>query len=490
MQNYFENAIVCMVILEDINYYSAVMSLKVFLKTYGCQMNERDSEMVAALLQRAGYQIASRESAADLILVNTCSVRAKAEDKALGKLRLMIAQKKERKNLIVGALGCMAQRMKNDIFLKARGLDFAIGTARLTDAPDIIRKVIEDRRPIIDTGGGKLHCAPDTHLAGQVAAFINVLYGCNRHCSYCVVPAVRGQEWSRPAEAIIAEAEGLARQGAKEITLLGQSVLAYGRANPVWEKGLKSKKGFGEPFPRLLEALHSIAGLERLRFTSSHPAGCTAELALCFSELPKVCPHIHLPLQSGSDRILKLMNRGYTTQAYRLAIERLRRAAPNLVVTTDAIVGYPSETGQDFDRTRAFMEEIGFFNAFIFKYNPRPGTKAFDLADDVSPAEKLKRNHILLEEQNQRGLKFNQTLIGRELAVLVEGQSPRNPRRWSGRTDTNIIAVFENPKGCRPGDMVSVKIERAEAQTLYGTIYSDGRNRQPAASKVNGPSCR
>jgi tRNA-2-methylthio-N6-dimethylallyladenosine synthase len=446
------------------------MNAKVFIKTYGCQMNERDSEMMAVLLQRAGFQLANRESAADIIIVNTCSVRSKAEDKALGKLRLLIAEKKHRKNLVVGAAGCMVQRMKNDLLHKVRGLDFAVGTARLSAIGEILQNVLNGRRPVVDVASGKLECNPDTHFEGKVSAFINILYGCNRRCAYCVVPEVRGCEWSRPATDIIAEAKHLAEKGTKEITLLGQSILMYGRTNEVWEKGEKSQKGFLEPFPRLLEALNAMEGLQRLRFISSHPSGCTEELARAYAELPTVCPHIHLPLQSGSNRILKLMNRGYTREEYGAAVNRLKKLVPRLAITTDIIVGFPSETKEDFDATRTFMDEIGFSNAFIFKYNPRPGTKAQALTDDVSEAEKMRRNHVLLQEQDRLGLKLNELMMGRKVEVLVEGKSLRNPDRWSGRTDTNVIVVFESPGNFRPGDIISVKIERAGTQTLYGNV--------------------
>ncbi len=448
------------------------MKLKIFLKTYGCQMNERDSEMVAALLQRAGFAIAGRENIADIILVNTCSVRDKAEEKAIGKLRLLVAgRKKTRRRLMVGAVGCMVQRMKDDIFRKVPGLDFALGTARLSTAAEAIQKVLAGGKEIIDVAPGRFNCEIDTHAEGRVSAYINVLYGCNRHCSYCVVPEARGDEWSRSAREIVAEAEELARGGTKEITLLGQSVLTYGRTNDAWAAGAgenKSKMGFREPFPRLLEALHSIKGLERLRFMSSHPSGCTDELARAYAELPKVCPHIHLPLQSGSDRILKLMNRGYTVKDYRAAVARIRRLAPRIAVTTDVIVGFPTETPADFDLTRAVMAEIGFTNAFMFKYSPRPGTRAAEMRDDVPEPEKMRRNQVILEEQNRLALDMNRLLIGSECEVLVTGRSKRNPDRWTGRTDTNIITVFEKPAGCRLGDLMRVKINRAEAQTLYG----------------------
>jgi tRNA-2-methylthio-N6-dimethylallyladenosine synthase len=449
------------------------MNKQVFIRTYGCQMNERDSEMLAALLQRAGYSIAARESSADIILVNTCSVREKAEEKALGKLRLLVdARKKGRKNLVVGAVGCMVQRMKEDIFRKVPGLDIALSSSRIPSVGHAIREALAGRRPVMELSSGALSCELNTHVAGRVSAFINILYGCDRHCSYCVVPEVRGRERSRGAGEIIAEAEELVRGGTREIILLGQSILNYGRTNEARDGAQKSRRGFSEPFPRLLEAMDSIEGLRRLRFMSSHPSGCTAELARACAELPKVCPHIHLPLQSGSDRILKLMNRGYTSAEYRAAVERIRAAVPRVAVTTDIIVGFPSETAEDFNLTRAILSEIGFTNAFIFKYSSRPGTKAAGLADDVPEPEKMRRNQVILEEQNKICRDLNRLLLGRECEVLVEGNSKRNPDRWTGRTGTNIITIFEkNDKtgGYRPGDLIRVRINRAEEQTLYGT---------------------
>ena len=432
-------------------------------------MNERDSEMLAVLLQRSGCKIVDRESNADVILVNTCSVREKAEEKAVGKLRLLVAgRKKTRKNLIIGAVGCMVQRMKDGIFREIPGLDFALSSSRLSSAGDVIREVIAGRGPILDFSAGKLNCELKTHVPGKVSAFINVLYGCNRRCSYCIVPEVRGRERSRVAREIILEAGDLVRNGTREIILLGQSVLTYGRSNDVWQDETKSPKSFQEPFPRLLEALNSIDGLERLRFMSSHPSGCTDELMRVFTELPKVCPHIHLPIQSGSDRILKLMNRGYTVEEYRAAVDRIRRSAPRIAVTTDIIVGFPSESADDFNMTRALMADIGFTNAFIFKYSPRPGTKAAEMEDDVPEAEKMRRNMVVLEEQNRISREMNQSWLGHECEVLVEGRSKRNPKRLAGRTATNIIALFDDSGGCCPGDLVRIKINRAEEQTLYG----------------------
>lgn len=465
------------------------MTLKVHIKTYGCQMNERDSEMVAVLLERRGYILTERESQADVIILNTCSVRAKAEDKAIGKLRLMIARK-ARPDLIIGAVGCMVQRMQDEILRQAPGLDFAVGTHALARVPAILDAVRAGlpadssgvalaqtealaqtgRRSILDFAPADAPYDGHTHASGETSAFVNILFGCERRCAYCVVPEVRGEEWSRPAGDIIAEVRSLVARSVKEVTLLGQSIMAYGRRTKVWEAAVCSPRGFTEPLPRLLEALNDIPGLLRLRFTSGHPCGCTAELARAFAELPAVCEHLHLPLQSAADRILQRMNRGYTAEDYRAAVRRLQKAAPRIVLSTDVIVGFPTETPEEFDLTRAFLEEIGFDNVYIFKYNPRPGTPAAQWSDDVSEQEKLRRNHALLEDQGRRSQAFHRTFIGRDCEVLVEGPSLRNKARWSGRTRQNILAVFEAAPLLKAGDLVMVRVAQATAQALYGNV--------------------
>jgi tRNA-2-methylthio-N6-dimethylallyladenosine synthase len=283
---------------------------------------------------------------------------------------------------------------------------------------------------------------------------------------------VRGGEWSRPARDVIEEVRQLVAHGVKEVTLLGQSIMAYGRQTPVWEATDRSPRGFTEPLPRLLEALNDIPGLSRLRFTSGHPCGCSAELARAFAELPAVCGHLHLPLQSASDRILKLMNRGYTAADYRAAVRRLQEAAPRIVLSTDVIVGFPTETPEEFDMTRAFLEEINFDNVYIFKYNPRPGTPAAQWSDDVSAKEKLRRNHALLEDQGRRSQTFHQSFVGQACEVLVEGPSLRNEARWAGRTRHNILAVFEVTPDLKAGDLVTMQVTQATAQALYGKIES------------------
>lgn len=448
--------------------------MKVHIKTYGCQMNERDTEMVSALLRRAGYGVTRDENEADVVLVNTCSVRGKAEDKALGKLGLLIASKREHPCRIVGVMGCMVQRMKAEIFRKLPGLDFAVGTHRLLTVPSVLDRVKSGQRPVIDAAESRTGHDPRAYEQGRVSAFVNILFGCNRRCSYCIVPTVRGNECSRPASEIIKEVRCLAAGGVREVTLLGQSVMAYGRANRVWEDGYSSPMGFVEPLPRLLEALDVIPGIKRVRFTPGHPGGCSAEIIDAMHNIKSVCHHLHLPLQSGSDRILELMHRGYTINEYRQVVARLRAAIPTLALTADVIVGFPSEAEKDFELTRAFLHEISFDNVFVFKYNARPGTPAAGLRDDVSAEEKLRRNHVVLTDQNRRSLAKNQNLLGSSVEVLVTGQSRRNVLRWTGRTTGNTIVVFENQTGLKPGDMVEVQIDKATAQTLYGKVLSRG----------------
>lgn len=446
----------------------------VHIKTYGCQMNVRDSESIGALLVRHGYRLLDREEGADVILVNTCSVRGKAEDKALGKLRLAAAGKMMQPGRVVGAVGCMVQRLGEGILKQVKGLDFAVGTHRLSTLPAVIEAACEGRGPLVDTGDeGPEVESMTAHLGGSFSAFVNILLGCDRRCAYCIVPAVRGKEWSRPAENVVREVRALAEQGCREITLLGQSVMSYGRKNPVWPEGAVSPRGFVEPLPRLLEAVGAVPGVRRIRFTSGHPSGCSGEVARAMAEIPGVCDHLHLPMQSGSDVVLRRMRRGYAADDYRAAVKRLRAAVPTLALTTDIIVGFPGETEEDFEATRRLMEEAQFDNAFIFKYSPREGTPAAAWEDDVPPEVKLRRNHILLEDQDRRGESLNKSCIGSELEVLAEGPSLRNRERWAGRSSTNKIVIFDPRETVSAGDIVKVAIERVGPQVLYGTLKGD-----------------
>lgn len=445
--------------------------MKFCIKTYGCQMNVRDSEAVSTLLIQQGFEETDSENGADIIIVNTCSVRGKAEEKALGKLRILVRDRKKHPVQIIGVMGCMIQRMGGDVFHNVPGLDFAVGTHSYRSLPDVIAAVLRGEGPVLERREkDDIDAVLDGHSRVSVSAFVNILFGCDRHCAYCIVPEVRGSEWSRSGVSVCAEVYKLAASGVKEVTLLGQSVMSYGRKEPVWPDDHVSPLGFREPLPRLLEAVSAIEGIRRIRFTSGHPSGCSAELARAMGELPNVCEHLHLPVQSGSDRILMLMGRGYDRAGYINAVERLREKVPGLALTTDVIVGFPSETEQDFEATRSLMQEISFDNAFIFKYSPRPGTRALKWLDDVSDDEKLKRNKALLDDQDGRGMLINERLIGRNVEVMVEGVSKRNAERWSGRTSSNKIVVFEHVPGVNAGDFVNVVIDRVMPQTLYGKI--------------------
>lgn len=459
--------------------------MRYHLHTYGCQMNARDAEAVAAALESAGWQRAVGEADADLILVNTCSVRAKAEDKALGKLGLLCAGKRDVPHRIVGVLGCMVQNRQNELFERVPLLDFAVGPTRYAEVPDLASRALAGERGMLaldpDVNATTWTAAPPSsqHLKGAISAFVTILLGCNRRCSYCIVPAVRGPEYSRPANDIHREVEDLTRSGVREVVLLGQSVMRYGALQPVWAPGDQSPGGFETPFPRLLEALSALPALKRIRFTSGHPSGCTPELLRAFQTLPKICPHLHLPAQSGSDTVLKRMRRGYTRADFLDAVRRLRAAHPDMAVTTDIIVGFPGETETDFAQTRSLMVDADFDNAFLFKYSPRRGTPAAEWLDDVPEPVKQQRHALLLQDQNHRTAKRLKAQVGRDVEVLVEGPSPKNPAVWTGRSPTHTIVLFPPEASIQPGDLVIISIQRATAQALYGNPVSTVNPRDP-----------
>ncbi len=446
--------------------------MKFSIRTYGCQMNVRDSEAIGALLVQNGYEQTDVEAEAQLVIVNTCTIRDKAESKALGKLGILCARKRKEPDFIVGAVGCVVQRLEHEILNLVPKLDFAIGTRSKAFLPEIINVIKSGGGPVLDCGNEVEfnEKAWSEHKEGEIAAYVNIILGCERRCTYCIVPSVRGVEWSREPEKVLEEVQRVVHLGAKEVTLLGQSVLQYGVRNKTWADGYVSQRGYKEPFPRLLERVDSISGIERIRFISSHPARCTDEFAMAMAELPNVCEHIHLPLQSGSDDVLKRMRRGYDIKRYAEAVALMRKYMPGFGITTDVIVGFPGETEEQFQETRKFMDEMNFDNAYIFKYSTRPGTPAAQWEDDISEEEKMRRNHILLEDQNIRGQKINEQLIGFSVEVLVEGLSKRNEQKFSGRTRTNKIVVFDGVDGLKIGDLVKVRILSAMPQTIYGEI--------------------
>ncbi len=447
-------------------------------------MNVRDSEAVSALLEAAGHERVEKESDAELVIVNSCTVRDKAEQKALGKSGNLAAEKRDGKKKLVGLMGCVVKRMGEDVFKKVPGLDFAVGPRRLGLIPHIVEEALkwhEENKKSKKASPQLLELPDDDEVPSGLEAhtvcgfqsFVTILLGCDNRCSYCIVPDVRGHEYSRPAREVIAEVASLAASGVKEVCLLGQSVLRYGMRNKAWEEcDAPSPGGYTEAFPRLLEALNAIPGLERIRFTSAHPRGCTDELIRAYKEFPKVCRHLHLPVQSGSDRILADMGRRYTREEYLASVKKLRDFDSEFSITTDVIVGYPGETVADFEETRSLMNEAGFDNSFVFKYSPRPGTRSAMLEDDVAKEEKERRDQVLLADQELRGVERNKRLIGTVRTVLAEGPSIRNSARWSGRDSGNRIVVFEPTRDVKMGEMVDIKITDAHAQTLFGDLVS------------------
>ena len=471
------------------------------LHTYGCQMNVRDSEAVEALLSAAGHVRVENESDAELVIVNSCTVRDMAERKAVGKCGNLIAAKQGRGRTghrvdgasggralpddgragrprpaavkIVGLMGCAVKRMGADVFKSLPGLDFAVGPRRFGMIPRLVERCLAGETRILELpDDDEVPTGMDAHGGGTAfQSYVTILLGCDNRCSYCIVPDVRGHEYSRPAREVVAEVRALAARGVKEVCLLGQSVLRYGKRNKAWlPDDPPSPGGYTEAFPRLLEALNAIDGLARIRFTSAHPKGCTDELVRAYAEFPKVCRHLHLPVQSGSDRVLKEMGRHYTRAEYLAAVAKLRTFDPEFAVTTDVIVGYPGETEADFEATRSLMEEAGFDNAFVFKYSPRPGTRSAALPDDVPTEEKERRDQVLLADQQMRGQARNDRLVGTVREVLVEGPSLRNAARWSGRDSGNRIVVFEPKSSLVVGTPVKVRIVEAHPQILIGDI--------------------
>lgn len=439
---------------------------KVYIKTYGCQMNERDSEQVAEQFRQKGYTLTQDETEADVILLNTCSVRDMAEQKAVGKMGYLRKHKQKDPKVVLGFLGCMAQSRGAELVKQLPAVDLVVGTQkfhRVADYVEEIRNANGHRRSIVDTD--EEHGSQNTirnHVPAprQVSAFVSIMQGCNMHCTFCIVPSTRGSERSRPIQDIVAECRELAERGVREITLLGQIVNLYGR-HEFPAVGGKS------PFVQLLEAVHEVEGIDRIRFTSPHPIGFKTDLIEAFGRLPKLCEHVHLPVQSGSNRILKAMHRAYTVEKYLRIVEAIRARVPHAGITTDVIVGFPGETEEDFQATLMLMQAVSFDQAFVFRYSPRKDTPAASMLDQVSEDEKMHRNRILLEEIDRSADETNRPLIGNPVEILVEGPSKTNPERMTGRTRTNKIVVF--PGGERHhGQLMKVRIERATTFTLYG----------------------
>ena len=440
--------------------------MKYFIRTYGCQMNERDSEAIGAALEKAGFTRGTEENS-DLLLFNTCSVRDAAERKAKGKIGYIRKLKQKNPDLIIGVTGCMAQRLGEELMNELPHLDFVLGTGQMQRMVPLVMEIARERKKVVETAPsaevlesmGDHDSTPSWH--GQIA----ITRGCNRFCSYCIVPYVRGREISRTRESIITEAKELVAKGVREIMLLGQNVAAYGLNGDT-----RPPASGHSPFAELLEEMNEIPGLLRIRFTSPYVSYFNDRLIEALKNCSKVCHNVHLPLQSGSERILKAMNRQYTPASYLEKVAELRAAIPDLTFSTDVIVGFPGEEEEDFIMTREVMNKVGFEQAFIFKYSPRPGAKSALLADSVPDEIKEQRNQILLDDLKERIGTRLEKMKGETVEVLLEGVSARNTERWSGRTSTNFVVHFEPDADCHPGILRQVRISRAGAVSLFGTL--------------------
>jgi tRNA-2-methylthio-N6-dimethylallyladenosine synthase len=455
----------------------------VYIKTYGCQMNERDSEAVAAQLVSKGYSLAASEHVADVVLLNTCSVRDNAEQTALGKMAAVIGDaKKNRPGQVFGFMGCMAQSRGKELIDRLPDVDLVLGTQKFHRAAEYLDEILAGKRgKVVDVedesgseGTIREHLLNGSAKHKSVTAFVSIMQGCNQYCTFCIVPYTRGEERSRTIADIVAECRELVSQGVREITLLGQIVTSYGRRGgggnasspPRWREGGLAA-AHKSAFVQLIEAIHEIEGLERIRFTSPHPKGYGDDLVDAYARLPKLVESAHLPVQSGSDRVLKLMHRGYTRARYLEIICKLRAARPGIGITSDIIVGFPGETEADFAETLSLCREVEFDNAYLFKYSRRKDTPAAAMPDQL-PEELIEERHArLLELVNAIGKRKYEVFVGRRVQILVEGPSKKNAARMSGRTRCNKIVVFDGSERHR-GKLLDLKITRAGSFTLYG----------------------
>lgn len=440
------------------------MTKHFFLETFGCQMNVVDSERIADMLTQIGYQQTDDAQKADLVLLNTCSVRDKAERKVYGHLGSFKPLKEQKPDLIVGVGGCVAQQEGERLLEKIPHLDIVFGTHNVHKLPEMVLQVEQKRGRFQETEfldqETRLQLFPQRRDSDAITRFVTIMQGCDNFCSYCIVPHVRGREISRPSGEIIEEVVALAADGVKEITLIGQNVNSYGN-NVAGELS----------FARLLEAVAEIDGIERIRFTTSHPKDISDELIDCFGRIDKICKHIHLPVQSGSDRILKLMNRGYSRAHYLDRVERLKLACPDIRFTTDIIVGFPGETEDDFADTLSLVDTVGYADAFTFLYSPRPGTSAAGLDDDLSSEVKQRRFDRLLNLQQENSQDAWSQDVGKVLPVLIEGESRQGSGQLYGRTTWNRVVNFKGADSL-VGTIAPVRIVKNNRNTQLGELVS------------------
>lgn len=440
-------------------------SKKLFIETYGCQMNVADSEVIASIMQMAGYSPCDTLEEADAVFMNTCSIRDNAEQKILNRLEFFHSLRKKRKHLIVGVLGCMAERVKNELIEKHH-VDLVAGPDAYLTLPDLIAAVEAGEKAInveLSTTETYRDVIPSRICGNQISGFVSIMRGCNNFCHYCIVPYTRGRERSRDVESILNEVRDLQRKGYKEVTLLGQNVNSY----------RFEKDGQTVIFPMLLRIVAEAVPDMRVRFTTSHPKDMSDETLHVIAEVPNVCKHIHLPVQSGSSRILKLMNRKYTREWYLERVAAIRRIIPDCGLSTDIFSGFHSETEEDHQMSLSLMRECAYDSAFMFKYSERPGTYASKhLPDDVPEEIKIRRLNEMIELQNQLSAESNAKDVGKTFEVLVEGVSKRSKEQLFGRTEQNKVVVFDRGSH-RIGDFVKVKITESSSATLKGTEVTE-----------------
>lgn len=440
---------------------------KLLIETYGCQMNVADSELVASVMKMAGYEMTENIDEADAVFLNTCSIRDNAEQKIYHKLDALNALRKKDRTLYIGVIGCMAERVKDNL-IQNHHVDLVAGPDAYLALPDLIAQVEAGNKAInieLSTTETYKDIIPERICGSHVSGFVSIMRGCNNFCHYCIVPYTRGRERSRSIESILNEVKDLERRNFKEVTLLGQNVNSYHYVD--------KEKNEDITFPLLLRKVAEAVPHMRVRFTTSHPKDMSDETLHVIAEVPNVCKHIHLPVQSGSDHILKLMNRKYTREWYMGRVEAIRRIVPDCGLTTDIFCGYHSETEEDHKMTLDLMKECGYDSAFLFKYSERPGTYASKhLPDDIPEETKIRRLEELIALQNELSAESNKKCIGKTYEVLVEGVSKRSRNQLFGRTEQNKVAVFDRGTA-HVGDFVKVKINASTSATLIGELVTD-----------------
>lgn len=457
---------------------------KLFIETYGCQMNVADSEVVASVMKMAGYELCESVDEADAVFLNTCSVRDNAEQKVLNRLDTLHAMTRKGRRMIIGVLGCMAERVKEDL-LENHHADLVAGPDAYLTLPDLIAQAETGHKAMnieLSTTETYRDVMPQRICGPHVGGFVSIMRGCNNFCHYCIVPYTRGRERSRDVESILREVRDLHEHGYKEVTLLGQNVNSYlgelksknEKVNSEGNDGKADAKSEKVAFPALLRMVAEAVPDMRIRFTTSHPKDMSDDTLRVIAEMPNICHHIHLPVQSGSDRILKLMNRKYTREWYMDRVRAIRRIIPDCAISTDIFVGYHSETEEDHQMSLSLMREVGYDSAFMFKYSERPGTYASKhLPDDVSEEIKLRRLAEMIELQTKLSAESNAKDVGKEFDVLIEGFSKRSREQLFGRTGQNKVVVFDKGN-CHIGQTVRVKITDSSSATLKGVLADGG----------------